>query len=154
MNTLITFRRALRVAVLLAVALVLWLPVHSLQANSTNDKTMHGGSMSDQKRSVREQHAKMLEAHGKMIAEMKASDAAIADLVTKMKSAPQAQKVDLLADIVTRLVDQQTTLHAEMDKMHQMMTTGSMPMIGEGAMCPCMMDDAGEKPSQNPAEQK
>ncbi len=143
MNPEINFLRALQTVAVLAAMLAFSSPVHSLYADTAKDKTMPGanGSMMDRNQMMT-QHNEMMAEHGKMMADLKATDAALTDLVAKLKAAPQAQKVDLLADIVTRMVTQQTALHAEMDKMHQTMMTRKMSMMG--AKCPCMMNDTDD----------
>src|SRR4051812_33824918 len=120
MNPLITFRRTLQTTVLVAAALALSLPVLSLRAQpgmSGDDSPMgeHHGMISGQR-------GEMMAEHEKMLAEMKAGDTAIAELIAKLKSAPQTQKTDLLTEIVTRLAAQQAALHTGMEKMHQMMS--------------------------------
>ncbi len=103
------------------------------------------GANMDRHRDMMAQHGQMMAEHESLIAEMKASDATINGLVSQLKTAPQAQKVELLTDIVTRMAAQQTKLHDGMDKMHQMM--------GAGGMCPCMMDGEGST-AEAPLQQK
>jgi len=105
----------------------------------------HAKMMSDDK--------KMMAEPAKMIADLKAKDAEIATLLTQLNSAPADKKVNLLADLVTRLAAQQTTLHAGIKSMHQMMEKHGASMMGKGGMCSCM-DDSKEKPMKAPAPLK
>lgn len=59
----------------------------------------------------------MMEMHQAMLAEMKAQDAALADKVAEMNIAPGEQKINLLASIVTTLVEQRAAMTARMEKM-------------------------------------
>lgn len=63
----------------------------------------------------------MQDRREKMMAEMKAQDAALAAEVAKMNAAPADKKVDLLAALVTRMIQQQTAVHARMENMHEEM---------------------------------
>ncbi len=85
----------------------------------------------------------MLDQHRKMMADMTAQDAELTELVARMNKAPQAQKIDLLADIVTRLVAQQTARHTRMQNMRAAMR-GYMPMDPD-SMPGSMMMDMGDK---------
>ena len=80
------------------------------------------------------------EAHGKpmgemrqpMMARMRASDAELERLVAAMQTATGDAKVAAMADVLTRMVQQQTTMRQEMqDSMKTMM-----------AQCPMMKDAA------------
>lgn len=140
MNPYITARRMFLALVLLGAALALSPFLDSLHAQPEHEKTMPGGG------SMRtHDHAKMMASrdqmmaeHAKMLADLKAKDAEIATLLSQLKAASPDQKVTVLSDIVTRMAAQQTTLHAGIERMHQMMK--------EGGACPCM-DDSGEKPT-------
>ena len=95
-----------------------------------------GGNMGASS-SMMNMRREMMAEHSKMMADMTAKDAELTTLVSKLNSATQDAKVGILADIVTRLVTQQTAFHAEMNNMHQIMTR-EMSMMGERSMCPCM----------------
>jgi len=95
----------------------------------------------------------MMAEPAKMIADLKAKDAEIATLLTQLGSAPAIKKVNLLADIVTRLAAQQTILNAGIDSMHQMMAKHGTSMMRRDVMCPCM-DNTEEKPMKAPAPLK
>jgi hypothetical protein len=79
-----------------------------------------------------------------MMADLKAEDAELAAQVAKMNSAPTDKKLDLLAAIVTRLVEQRTAMTARMGMMRgEMMQHGEM---GKGCVPEhSMMKDMDEK---------
>ncbi len=66
----------------------------------------------------------MDQEHGKMMADMKAADEKLRQLVTKMNAATGDQKVSAMAEIVTQLVDEQLSMH---QRMMQMMSGRTMP---------------------------
>ena len=72
--------------------------------------------------------AQMMAMHGKMMAEMKASDVKLDALITKMNAAKGAAKVDAVAEALTALVAQHKTMR---DGMMQM--DGQMMMQKHGA---------------------
>ncbi len=84
--------------------------------------------------------AKMMEGcHGmkeqkqKMMDNMKAQDAALSELLTKMNGAPDDKKVGLMAAVVTLMAEQRIAMNAQMAKMetemmqHMQMGKESMP---------------------------
>lgn len=153
MNSSTLSRRALLALVLLAAALTLSQSPYSLHAQPASEKPMMGRSMAGHDHAkMMAAHDQMMADHAKMIADLKAKDAEIATLLTQMNSATADKKVNLLADVVTKLAAQQTTLHTGMESMHQMMEKYGMSM-GQGGMCPCV-DDSDEKPMKTPAPQK
>ena len=86
-------------------------------------------------------HAMMAE-HGKMMADMKAADQRLNDLVTRMNSASGAEKTTATATVVTEMVAQSRTMREGMMKMQQGMMPHMMEHMQEGkdsmAMCPMM----------------
>lgn len=83
----------------------------------------------------------------KMQAEMKAQDAELTAAVDTMNSAAQDKKLDLLAGVVTQLVEQRTAMHVKKAKMQEKMMKhmmGHMEMGKESmAKCPMMKDMKG-----------
>jgi hypothetical protein len=71
-------------------------------------------------------HAQMAEMHQKMAAEMKAQDAELDKLVAAMNSATGEKKVDAIAAIVSKLVEQRKAMHEKMGAMHEKMQGGMM----------------------------
>ena len=79
-------------------------------------------------------HAMMAE-HAKMMADMKAADQRLTDLVTRMNSAAGAEKTTATAAVVTEMVAQSRTMReGMMPHMMEHMQEGKDSM----AMCPMM----------------
>lgn len=74
------------------------------------------GKMGDMKKG---DHAGMAEMHQKMETEMKAQDAELDKLVTAMNSATGEKKVDAIAAVVSKLVEQRKAMHEKMGDMHK-----------------------------------
>ena len=91
-------------------------------------------------------HAMMAERE-KMMADMKAADQRLNDLVTRMNSASGAEKTTATAAVVTEMVAQSQTMRSSMMKMQQGMMPHMMEHMQEGkdsmARCP-MMKQMGE----------
>ena len=69
----------------------------------------------------------MAEMHRQMMAKMNATDADLNRLVTTMNTATGAAQTAAMAELLTRLVQQQTTMRAQMDEsMKTMMARCSM----------------------------
>lgn len=71
-------------------------------------------------------HAQMAEMHEKMDAEMKAQNAELDKLVAAMNSATGEKKVDAIAAVVSKLVEQRKAMHEKMGAMHKKMQGGMM----------------------------
>ncbi len=84
-------------------------------------------------------HAMMAE-HGKMMADMKAADQRLNDLVARMNSAAGMEKTTATAAVVTEMVAQSRSIRERMMKMQQGMMPHMMEHMQEGkdsmAMCP------------------
>jgi hypothetical protein len=128
----------------LTLALAIWIPVQARAADPTpaSGKMMMDGRGPEHRQEMIEHRQAMLERHKAMIAELKAQDAELATQLTKMNSAPKDQKLDQLAAIVTRLVEQRAAMTARMEKMQGEMM---MPMAQEP-----MMEGMKDKPDDMP----
>jgi hypothetical protein len=84
----------------------------------------------------------MMGEHEKMMAEIKAADQRLNELVAKMNQASGQAKVDAVATTVTELVAQRTTMRNRMMQMHQGMMSHMGQHMQAGAqsvaMCPMM----------------
>jgi vancomycin resistance protein YoaR len=84
----------------------------------------------------------MMAEHEKMMAEMKAADQRLDELVTKMNSASGQARVDATAAAVTEIVAQRKTMRDRMMQTHQGMMSHMMEHMQTGpqsmAMCPMM----------------
>ncbi len=79
----------------------------TLPASALLAQEEHGGMMKGD-------HAQMAEMHQKMEAEMKAQDAELDKLVAAMNSATGEKKVDAIAAVVSKLVEQHKAMHEKM----------------------------------------
>jgi hypothetical protein len=84
----------------------------------------------------------MMAEHEKMMADMKAADQRLDELVVKMTAASGQAKVDATAAVVTEMVTQRKTMREGMMRMHQGMVGHMMEHMQAGAqsmaMCPMM----------------
>ena len=112
--------------------------VFPLQINAT--EPMRGSMMMDGAKGEMQQA--MHQRHQALMLEMKTQDDELTALVAKMNKATKDKKVDLLATIVTRMVEQRASMNQRMMKMHEEMmmptATGNekkpMPMMHDGMM--------------------
>ena len=75
--------------------------------------------------------AAMKEQKQKMKEDMKAHDAQLTEQVAKMNSAPQDKKTDLLAAVVTHMVEQRIAMDARKAKMEEEMMKGMDDKSGD-----------------------
>jgi len=91
----------------------------------------------------------MMADHEKMMAEMKAADARLDDLVAKMNGAPAMEKATATAAVVNEMVAQRRTMRDGMMKMEHGMMGHMMEHMQSGkdgmAMCPMMKQMGGMK---------
>jgi len=125
----------IRSSIALALALAIWSPVQAQSAAPTEGKKMMAGKMM-------EGCQEMKQAKQKMMEEMKAQDAELTKLVAAMNSAPEARKLGLTANVITRMVEQQSAMHTKHEAMQAKMMQhmmGHMEMGKESmAQCPMM----------------
>lgn len=78
---------------------------------------------------ARQHRMMMADAGHSMMADMKAGQAKLDDLIAKMNAATGPQKMDQMAAVLTELVAQQKTMHARMMSMmsHESAPQGSAP---------------------------
>jgi len=102
----------------------------------------------------------MKEQKEKMMADMKAQDAELAVQVAKMNSAPENKKLDLMAAVVTQMVEQRTAMNVRKAKMDEEMMKHMMQHMQMGkesmSQCPMMkgMKGMDEKSGDAQKEQK
>ena len=78
-----------------------------------------------------------------MMAKMRAQDTELAELTAQMNAAPADQKVDLMAALLTKMVEQRAGMHAHMEMMQENMLRCT-PMDKDGKpnpKCPMMSDE-------------
>ena len=121
----------------LALALVIWSPIPLQSAEHAEGKEM----MKMESRMI-EKCKEMKKEKQEMQAKMKAQDAELTAAVATMNRAAQDKKVDLLADVVTRLVEQRTAMNVQQAKMQEKMMKHMMEHMEMGkesmAKCPMM----------------
>lgn len=130
----------------LALTLAVSVPTQLGAAEMPSDRPKMGEKMAGQRRG-------MMEHRTAMLAEMKSEDAELSTLVAAVKAAPADQKVELLTNLVARLVEQR----AEMTKRMEAMPDGMMPhraMGDEGKAPTQSMPGMDDKPDEAPKEKK
>jgi hypothetical protein len=130
----------------LALALTIWFPVLARSAEPAGEMKMAEPKEMKCCQGMKDQRQKMM-------AEMKSQDAELTAQVAAMNSAPADKKLDLVAAIVTRLVEQRAAMNTRMEKMHAEMMR-HMPMGGEEAPEHPMMRGMDEKPVEAQTGQK
>ncbi len=156
MKTQTNLNPAIYSSLALALALVIWSPVPLRAQESAKGKKMMEGSMMESCKMMKEQKQKMM-------ADMKAQDAELTEAVAKMNSAPEDKKMSLMAAVMTRMVEQQTAMHARMAKMQEEMMEHMMQHMQMGkesmAQCPMMkgmkgMDDKSGNVQKKPQKEQ
>jgi hypothetical protein len=102
---------------LVSIIIAATLPASALLAQEEH------GKMGDM---MKGDHAQMAEMHQKMDAEMKAENAELDKLVAAMNSATGEKKVDAIAAVVSKLVEQRKAMHEKRAAMHEKMQGGMM----------------------------
>ena len=135
----------------LALVLTIWSSVQSQTPGpAEGKKTVEGTKMGDCKEMMQQRH--------KMMEDMKAQDAELTELVAKMNGAPEDKKVDLMANIITKMVEQRAAMTGRMEKMHMHTMQHMMQHMEKGkesmSQCPMMkgMKDMGDKSGNAPKE--
>lgn len=137
----------------LALALAIWFPVRVRSAEPAEGKMMTEEKMMERCQEMKAQKQKMM-------ADMKAQDAELTAQVAKMNSAPEDKKLDLIATVITRMVEQRIAMDARMAKMQEEMMQHMMQHMQMGkesmSQCPMMkgMKDMDEKSGAGQKEQK
>ncbi len=140
----------------LALALVTWLPTaataaaepmkpmkggeHQMMLDEADTKQPADGKMMMETNMMQRCQA-MKEQKEKMMADMKAQDAELTAQVAKMNSAPADNKLDLIAAVVTRMVEQRIAMNERMEKMRGQMMQHMMQhmQMGKESMSQCPM---------------
>ena len=141
MKTQTNLTLAIYCSLSLALAVVIWFPVPLQAQEPAKGKVMTEANMM-------EHCLKMKEQKQKMMADMQAQDVELTEAVAKMNSAPEDKKMSLMAAVITRLVEQQTSMHTRMAKMQEEMMTHMMQhmQMGKDSMtqCPMMREMKGK----------
>jgi hypothetical protein len=149
----------LRSSLALVLALAIWSPVQTRSAEPADGKMMMEGKMMTET-NMMQRCQEMKEQKEKMMADMKAQDAELAVQVAKMNSAPENKKLDLMAAVVTQMVEQRTAMNVRKAKMDEEMMKHMMQHMQMGkesmSQCPMMkgMKGMDEKSGDAQKEQK
>ena len=149
MKTTTTKNLLLRSSMALAVMATILTPASAWSAEHAKNKEMKmDGKMMEKCEEMKKEKQKMQ-------AEMKAQDAELTNAIAAMNSATQDKKLDLMAGVVTQLVEQRTAMHVKTAKMQEKMMKhmmGHMEM-GKESMSKCpMMEEINEKSDAAQAE--
>lgn len=109
-------RNLLMAGVLLSATVTAW-PVHAWQASADDHAKHHPGGQAAAPKAATPAPAP--QAKGMAGMNMMASDAKIDQLVKKMNAAQGQAKVDVMAELLTALVEEHHSMH---DNMHHMMS--------------------------------
>ena len=146
MKTQTNLNLAICSSLALALALVTWSLVPVQAQEPAKGKKMTEGNMMESCQKMKQKKQKMME-------DMKAQDAELAEAVARMNSAPEDKKMSLMASVMTQMVEQQTARHTRMAKMQEEMMTHMMQhmQMGKESMeqCPMMKEMMGKKGKDN-----
>lgn len=135
----------------LALALAIWSPVQSQSAEPAEGKMMTEAKMMEQCQEMKEQKQKMKE-------DMKAQDAELTKQIAKMNHAPKDKKMDLMAAVITNMVEQRIAMDARKAKMQEEMMQHMMQhmQMGKESMskCPMMDEKSSDDHKEHQEEQK
>ena len=135
----------------LALALAICPPAQSQSVEPAEGKSITQSKMMERCQEMKEQKQKMAD-------DMKAQDAELTEQVAKMNSAPDDKRVNVMAALVTHMVEQRITMDARKAKMEEAMMQHMMEhmQMGKDSMsqCPMMKDmkGMGQKPGDAPKE--
>ena len=93
---------------------------------------------------MKDQCKDMMEQKKKLAADVKSQDAELTELAAKMNRAPGDKQMALMADVISRIVEQQATMDQRKAKMDDAMMAHMMGhmQMGKDSMtqCPMMKD--------------
>ena len=144
----------IRSSLALALALAIWTPVQARSEEPAEEKKMIESKMMERCQAMKEQKQKMKE-------DMKAHDAELTEQLAKMNRAPEDKKTDLMAAVLTHMVEQRIIMDARKAKMEEEMMKHMMQHMQMGkesmAQCPMMkgMDEkSGDAHKEHQQKQK
>ncbi len=136
-NSKILIHSILASSLILALSLAIWVPAQAQSAAPAEAKPNPDAQAT-------EPSMAMMEHHQKMMADMKTQDAQLTEQVAAMNSAPEGKKLDLLAAVVTKMVEQRTAMTARMESMHDEMMKNMKPQMMKQQM------QMGQNPMSKP----
>ena len=134
MKTRTTTNLFIRSSLVLALALAIWSPVQAQSSKPAKMKNMTEAKMMERCQVMKEQKQKMKE-------DMDAQNAQLTDQLAKMNSAPDDRKMDLMASVITLMVEQRIAMDARKAKMEDEMMQHMMQhmQMGKESMAQCPM---------------
>ncbi len=143
----------LRSSLVLVLAAGFWSPVQVRSAAHADGMMMGGQMMPETNRMPRSES--MQEQRSKMTADLNAQDVQLAGLIYEMNHAAADKKLELMADIVTRMASQRTNMNARMEMMHGAMVKNiqrDQENMSSGPMTPGMdTNSMGDEKPMTPA---
>jgi hypothetical protein len=107
--------------------------LHGQQPSQTEHEQHHPGTTNQPAQPQPDQQASMM----KMMATIRANDQKLDDLVKKMNAAKDNAKVDVIAELLTTLVQDRRAMHESMSNMSMMMNMmGTMHGRGDTSTAP------------------
>jgi hypothetical protein len=118
----------------------------------------HGQTTGSSKAKMMEHCQDMMQQKQKMKEDMKAQDAQLTEHLARMNRAPASQKVDLMAAVLTHVVEQRIAMDARKEKMDEAMMKHMMEhmQMGKESMseCPMMKEMDAKSPGASEHERK
>jgi hypothetical protein len=144
----------IRSSLALALAVAIWSPVQVRSAEPADGKMMMGGKMMSETNTMPRSQA-MPEQREKMMSDMKEQDAQLAGQIAEMNRAAADKKLDMMADIVTRMAAQRADMNARMETMHEAMVKNTKTEQGNTSSDPMMQgmttNSTGDGKEMSPA---
>jgi hypothetical protein len=144
---------AIRSSLALALALAIWSPVHAQSPEPSKGKTMGAATMMERCQEMKQQKQDIKD-------DIKAQDAQLTEQLANMNRAPEDQKTDLMAAVLTHMVEQRIAMDARKAQMEEAMMQHMMlhMQMGKESMsqCPMMkgMKDMDDKSAGASKEQQ
>ena len=135
---------AIRSSVALALAVAIWSPLHAQSTGPAEGKPMTATAMMERCEEMQQQKQSLND-------DIKAQNAQLTKQLANMNRAPEDQKTDLMAAVLTRMVEQRIAMDARKAQMEEAMMQHMMlhMQMGKESMsqCPLMkgMKDMGDK---------
>ncbi len=166
MNTQTNTALVIRSSLAIALAVAIWAPTNARSAEPAKSKMKMDGKMMMGAQTMTEtdmiQRCQAMKAQkDKMAADLKSQDAELTAQVAKMNKATETKKLDMMANVVSQMVEQRIAMDARKTKMEEEMMQHMMQHMQMGkesmAQCPMMkdMDDkSANAPTKHHAEEK
>ena len=124
----------IRSGLALALALAIWSPAHAQSTEPAKGQAMTAASMMKRCQEMKQQKQDMKD-------DIKAQDAQLTEQLANMNRAPEDQKTDLMAAVLTHMVEQRIAMDARKAQMEEAMMQHMMlhMQMGKESMSQCPM---------------